>query len=112
MRSAKVYCALLLASFSLVGWSNATAEIFKGFPDVIVCKPGKGTDSPGELVFYVEGRGKSGAAVYKSIGRQTLGIKIGKDGIVQAETTAVNDCINQPLQKLQEQGRTLNFTTQ
>ena len=77
---------------------------------MIICKPGQGAQTPGELVFYVEGRGKSGTAFYKSIGRQTLALKISKDGMVQAETATVNDCIGQSLQQLRKQGRTFNFT--
>jgi len=110
MRSNKIYSLVFITTLFISGWSNVKAEIFKGFPDMIICKPGQAMNTPGELVFYVEGRSKNGTALYKSIGRQTLALKIGKDGVVKAETTTVNDCIDQSLKQLRKQGRTLNFT--
>lgn len=110
MRSDTIYSLVFIATLFLTGFSTANAEIFKGFPDIIVCKAGQGKQAPGELVFYVEGRKKNNTAVYKSVGRQTLALKIGNDGIVRAETAAVNDCINQSIQQLRKQGRTYNFT--
>ena len=77
---------------------------------MIICKPGQGAEPIGELVFYVEGRDKDGTAYYRGIGRQTLALMVSKDGMVQARTGTVNDCIGQSLQQLRKQGRTFNFT--
>ena len=110
MRSDAIYSLVFITTLFITGWSNVNAEIFKGFPDMIVCKAGQGINTPGELVFYVEGHDKKGTAYYKSIGRQTAALKIGKDGMVQAEMVTVNDCIDQSLQQLRKQGRTFNFT--
>ena len=86
------------------------AEVFKGFPDTIVCNLGQGVHSPGQMVFYLEGRDKNGITYYKSLGPQALALKIGGDGVVRAETATVNDCINQSLRQLGEEGRTFHYT--
>jgi hypothetical protein len=110
MRLDVTHRLLLITTLFITGGANLNAEVFKGFPDMIVCKAGQTDNSPGELVFYVEGFGESGTAYYKNIGRQTSSLKISKDGMVKAEMAMVNDCIDQSLQQLKKQGRTLNFT--
>jgi hypothetical protein len=60
MRSTATYSLLLTIALFITGWSSVNAEIFKGFPDMIICKPGQGAEPIGELVFYVESRGKDG----------------------------------------------------
>jgi hypothetical protein len=110
MRLDVIHRLLLITTLFITGGSNLNAEVFNGFPDMIICKAGQAENSPGEFVFYVEGLGESGTAYYKIIGRQTSSLKINKDGMVKAEMAMVNDCIDQSLQQLKKQGRTFNFT--
>ena len=110
MRLDVIHRLLFIAILLITGGSNLNAEVFKGFPDMIICKAGQTKNSPGELVFYVGGFSKSGTAYYKTIGRQISSLTIDKEGMVKAEMVMVNDCIDQSLQQLNEQGRTFNFT--
>ena len=110
MRLDVIHRLLFITTLFITGGSNLNAEVFKGFPDMIICQAGEAKNSPGELVFYVEGFSESGTAYYKSIGRQTASLKINKDGVVKADMAMVNDCIDQSLQQLNKQGRTFNFT--
>jgi hypothetical protein len=110
MRLDLIHKLLFITTLLITGGSNLNAEIFKGFPDMIICKAGQAENSPGDLVFYVEGFGKTGTAYYRSLGRQTASLKINADGMVKAEMAMVNDCIDQSLQQLNKQGRTFNFT--
>ena len=56
----------LVSMLALLISTGVHAEVFKGLPDTIVCNLGQGVNSPGQLVFYLEGRDKNGISYYKS----------------------------------------------
>ena len=109
MKSEKVYKFIFITTLLIGSMSNANAEVFKGYPDMIVCEAGKENKSPGELVYYVESRSKKGSIIYRSTHRM-LSMKVDKDGYVRADTGSFNNCMNQSLEQLRKRGSTFNFT--
>ena len=95
--------ASLLAAVALA--ASAQAEIFKGFPDAIVCSlpPSKGRPAPVDVVLHVDARMKGGPVLYKPLGQTAITVEIGDDGVVRAER--VKSCDGVTLQQLRDQGR-------
>ena len=84
--------------------SSARAEIFKGFPDGIICKYGAVPgDRGGEVVFHVHSREDTGIVIYKVFGRRPVVIKIGPDGVVDAGN--IKDCHGKTVPQLREAGQ-------
>ena len=99
MISATLSILLLLAAPS-----PGRAEIFKGFPDGIVCKYGAVPgDLGGEVVFHVHSRQDDGTVIYKVFGRRPVVIRIKPDGVVDAGN--IKDCHGKTVPQLREAGQ-------
>ena len=110
-RSATIYQLLVITILFMSGWSFAHAEVFAGYPDIIVCETGEDSKSPAELIFYLESRDEKGTVYYRS-SYQLLSLKVGKDYVVRAEAAGANSCLNKSLDELRKQGRVFNFKKQ
>jgi len=102
------FSALICLPVLLSTLAPAGAEIFKGFPDAIICKyQGAARDMGGEAVFYVDSRQDDGVVFYKLFGRVPVVLKIGPDGMVDAGK--LKDCHGKSLQQLREAGRAFDL---
>ncbi len=96
--------AIVFALLLLSPLSHVRAEIFKGFPDGIVCKYGAVPgDLGGEVVFHVHSRQDDGTVIYKVFGRRPVVIRIKPDGVVDAGN--IKDCHGKTVPQLREAGQ-------
>ena len=98
----------LIAALSI---SAAQGQIFKGYPDVIICSVGSlptqavGTRG-GQIVFRVHARLNDGGALYGAISAPNRRIKVSANGTVKAENLA--DCDGKKTAALREAGQAFN----
>ena len=99
---------LLLAVLAIPA---AHGQIFKGYPDIIICSIGSlptqavGTQG-GQVVFRVHARMNDGGVQYGSIGAPNRKIKISADGKLKAENLA--DCDGKTPAQLRQKGQAFN----
>ena len=74
----------------------APAEIFSGFPDVIVCTPQKW-----KIVFYVDRQDDDGVVWYRTMERQVS--QIDKQGIFRRKNGP--DCNGKSVEQLRKEGK-------
>ncbi|MGF1778118.1 hypothetical protein [Vibrio nomapromontoriensis] len=86
----------------------ANAEVFDGFPDVVVCEVGKPYRS-GSITLFAEYQDQNRIAYYRSMdGKQV--IKIDRKGLVSAHNKhSKNSCVGQTLNTLVSKGKAFNF---
>ena len=79
----------------------AWAEVFSGYPDIIVCQ------APNfRIAFYIDRKDNDGVVWYKTMERQVA--KIDKQSIFRREHGS--DCNGKTLEELRKEGKTLNTT--
>ena len=76
---------LVLAGFLAAGLSPASAGIFEGKSDVMVCRLEAAANRPGgEIVLYVAGQFDDGRTLYQSLGITPLAATVMPDGTIDA----------------------------
>ncbi|MCW8346193.1 hypothetical protein MD535_09260 [Vibrio sp. ZSDZ65] len=87
---------------------TASAEVFDGFPDVVVCEVGKPYRN-GSITLFAEYQDQNRIVYYRSMdGKQ--GVKIDRKGLVSASHKhSKNNCVGQTLNTLMSKGKTFNF---
>ena len=99
---------LLLAMLAIPA---AHGQIFKGYPDIIICSVGAlptqavGTRG-GQIVFRVHARLNDGGALYGSLNAPSRRIEVSADGTLRAENLA--DCDGKKTAALREKGQAFN----
>lgn len=87
----------LIASVSLSTATSAQAEIFKGYPDAIICRGGDV-----RAVGYIAQLRDDGSAVYSALGDAYATVT--PDGVFHRE--GAKDCDGKTLEQLQQDGQT------
>ena len=107
--STRIRVALaLIAALSI---PSAQGQIFKGYPDIIICSVGSlptqavGTRG-GQIVFRVHARLNDGGALYGVLSAPNRRIEVSADGTVKAENLA--DCDGKKTAALRDAGRAFN----
>lgn len=90
--------------------TSSYAEVFPGFPDVLVCSVHDPIDVQpwDKFVFYVSARLEDGSVLYKSLTSNPVLVTITTSGLVDAEN--LEDCDGKTIDELREEGRAFNFS--
>lgn len=88
--------------------SPASAGMFDGVADAIVCPLPPVAGRPGGLVvFYVDARVDNGNTVYRPMGQSAIRLTVDTNGVVQSTNLA--ECHGKTVQQLREAGRAFDF---
>lgn len=99
-----------LTIFALCSASQFSfADVFEGFPDIIVCEVGK-PYRPGALTLSVEYQNENKSVYYRSSDGKQF-VKLDRKGLVSAASKSTkNSCVGQTLSSLKTKGKTYSYT--
>ena len=105
-----------LAAFAMVvamaigPLAPASADVFPGLPDVLVCSVDDPIDVQpwDKFVFYVSARLEDGSVLYKSLTSNPVLVTVTEDGRVNAKNLA--DCDGKTVAELRAEGRAFDFS--
>lgn len=100
----------LLTLLALCATSQLSyADVFDGFPDIIVCDVGK-PYRPGALTLSVEYQNENKSVYYRSSDGKQF-VKLDRKGLVSAASKSTkNSCVGQTLSTLKAKGKTYSYT--
>ncbi len=82
---------------------EARAEIFDGFPDVLVCDGGE----VGNVAFYVSSRDPAGSVTYRALVKGSVLLTVTADGSVSTDLVF---CSGETVEGLRKKGRAFDLT--
>lgn len=98
-----ILAALAIAGASLAVPLEARAEVFEGFPDVLICDGG---EEIGKVAFYVSLRDPQGNVTYRAQVKRPVVITVAADGRV---TTDGRFCAGETVEGLRKAGLALDL---
>ena len=100
--------AFLGMALLLLGSLPASAQVFEGRPDAVVCPVVPISGRPGGLVvFHLVWQDDNGVTHYATMGTQTFRLEIGADGIVRAPK--LEGCDGKTVEELRAAERAFDY---